>query len=189
MFKKFVFVLAILALALFGPVTAADHYNAGTITTYESHTSVTYVWALTVPAGGDSIGSWHSRPMYIADCNAVDGYAYAIGTAGAGTEDVNILYHFSYDNRTTWYGAVTPADLDAVGGTAKHDTIGINSGVNTHAFHNGRWLVVEYDGQTGNESNRAFKYVVTMTKDLEVSDSSGGYIELGRYATKNNTNP
>jgi hypothetical protein len=189
MLKKLFFALVISVLVLVGQAFSADHYNAGTITIYESHTSITYVWKMTVPDGGDSTGSWHSRPMYIADCNDVDGYVYAIGTGTAGTEDANVIYHFSYDNRTTWYGAVTPADLDAVGATAKYDTIGVNSGVNTHEFHNGRWLVVEYDGQTSNESNRLFTFVMTLTKDLTVSDNAGGYVELGKYATKNETNP
>jgi opacity protein-like surface antigen len=187
--KKLFLALIVVALALLGTVQAADHYNAGTIVIYESHTSIVYKWTMTVPAGGDSTGSWHSRPMFIADGNAVDGYVMAVGTGTAGTEDANILYHFGYDNRTTWYSAVTPADLDAVGATALHDTIGINSGTNTHEFHNGRWLVVEYDGQTGNESNRLFTFVMHLTKDATVTDNAGGYVKLGRYATKSETNP
>jgi len=187
--RKFIFALIVLALVFLGPVQAADHFNAGTIAVYESHTSITYVWTLTVPALGDSAGSWHSRPMYIADCNAVDGYYVAFGTAGAGTEDHNILLHYSYDNRTTWFTAITKHNMDALGATAVHDTLGIESTANVGAFHNGRWLVAEYDGQASNESNRLFTFVATMTKDLEVPNSSGGYIKLGRYATKNETNP
>ena len=61
--------------------------------------------------------------------------------------------------------------------------------MNTIAFHNGRWFVVEYAGQATNESNRLFTYIVTFTKDLEVADNAGGYVKLGRYATKNETNP
>ena len=186
--KKLVLFLVVFALALIGPVMAADHYNAGTIAVYESNTQITYVWTFTCPLDGDSTGSWHSRPMYIADCNAVDGYVYSNGTAGTGTEDANIIYHFSPDDRTTWW-STTPADLDAQGGVAKTDTIGINSGTNDIYFHASRWLVVEYDGQTGNESNRLYTYVVTMTKDLTMSDNAGGYVKMGRYATGNSTNP
>ena len=187
--KKMILLLVVFALALISPVAAADHYNAGSIAKYESHTSLTYVWKVTVPALGDSAGSWHSRPMLIADCNDVDGYTSAFGTAGAGTEDVNILYHMSYDNRTNWFGVVTPAGYDSVGATVIHDTIGTELGANTIAFHNGGWLVVEYDGQASNPSNRLFTFIVTMTKDLEIADNAGGYVRIAKYATKSNTNP
>ena len=187
--KKMILLLVVFALALISPVMAADHYNAGSIAKYESHTSLTYVWTFTSPLNGDSIGSWHSRPMLIADCNVADAYTYAAGTAGAGTEDVNILYHMSYDNRTNWFGAVTPAGFDALGATAVHDTIGTELGSTTIAWHQGRWLVVEYDGQATNVSNRLFTFVLTATKDNVISDNAGGYVRIAKYATKNNTNP
>jgi len=179
---------AILILA--SPVLPADVFNVGTLTKSETATQVTYRWDLTVPALGDSAGSWHSPPMFIADCNSVDGYCYAVGTAGAGTEDVNLLYHFSYDNsRNLWFGAVTPHNFDALGGTAVHDTVGIESTANVGAFHNGIWWVVEYDGQATNESNRAFVFVATFTKDLTLTDNAANFTRLARIATGNGTNP
>ena len=189
--KKMIFLLVVLSMVFIGPgpVQSADHYNQGVITPYDSYTSVVYVWKMTVPAAGDSIGSWHSQPMWIGDCNDVDGYCYAVGEGTAGTEDINLIYHFSYDNRTTWFTAVTPHNYDALGSTAVHDTMGIESTANVGAFHNGRWLVVEYDGQATNESNRLFTYVVTMTKDATITDNAGGYVKLGRYANKSETNP
>ena len=190
---RFLICLLLLAILLFAsPVFSYNdqHYNAGTLTKSETATQVTYKWTLTIPALGDTIGDWHSRPMFIADCNAVDGYVYGVGTAGAGTEDHNLLYHFSYDNsRNYWFGAVTPHNFDALGGTAVHDTIGIESTANVGAFHNGIWFVLEYSGQASNESNRAFTFVATFTKDLTLTDNAASPRKLARTATGSGTNP
>jgi len=176
-------------LILVGPVFSADVYNVGTLTKSETATQVTYRWDLTVPALGDSAGSWHSPPMLIADCNSADGYTYAVGTAGAGTEDVNLIYHLSLDNARNYWTTVTPADYDALGGTAVVDTIGYEEAADSAIFSVAQWLVVEYDGQASNESNRAFVFVVALTKDLTLTDNAANYTRLARIATGNGTNP
>jgi len=187
---KFLIILFVLMLINLPLMAYNDnHYNSGTVTKSESATQVTYKWTLTVPALGDSIGSWHSPALFIADCNSADGVVYAVGTAGSGTEDHNIIYHFSLDNARDTWATTTPHTLDQLGGTAVLDTIGYEQGANDMKFSLTRWLVVEYDGQAGNESNRAFTFVIAMTKDLTLTDSAANFTLLSRTATDNGTNP
>jgi len=202
MFKKIFIIAFLLLFSVYGYGADAELYNQGEIINlnvrpvseianyanvtafYETASQVTYYFKATFV---DSSDQYHSKPMFIADCNDVDGYCRGIVSAAS---DCNIIYHFSYDDRNTWT-TVTPATFDALSNTAVGDTIGINAAANDVAgFHNGMWLVVEFDaGSTALNDDEVVTWVCTLKKDGNYINSSGDYKSIARVANKSNTNP
>ena len=136
--------------------------------------------------GSDQI---HSKPFYIGDCNIGDGYVRGITSAAA---DVDVIYHFSYDNCNTWV-TITPGDLNALSSTAVGDTLGIQDAVNDAVgFHAGTWMVVEIEEDGSGATYDSSEYVVmTFNFTLDgILDPSVDMI-MGRERIRNssNTNP
>lgn len=151
---------------------------------FEDVNTLVYVWRFTYV---DSSDNYHSKPLYIGDCNVEDAYISCVGsTAG----DVNPIAHYSSDNRTNWT-AVTLADLDATAGTAKGDTLGTNDQVNEVAsYHVARWLVLEAaSGSSANDDGNVFTTIIKFRKTDPKVMANGDYIRMGRVATRSNTNP
>lgn len=190
MFRKIIFILFVLiSFSL-----AADIFNVGTV--YNGNAQV-------VPTTGDIVAYWetedqvtvkfrftfvdssdayHSKPVYIGDCNVAYSYATAIQSA---TGDANIIWHYSSDDRNTWWAVVTPSGLDAVSSTAKTDTLGINGGVVSTAHKVSQWLVIEsVGGGSSNHDGNIFTIVLAFEKDVLGSTFKGQ-----RVASKSGTSP
>jgi len=184
--KVFLGFLILAVLTLIGVLFAAgdDHYNQGTVTVWEDGDQVNVRFVVILASGADTTGQWHSKPIYIADCNANDGYAYCVqGAAG----DVNVKYHYSVDDKTTWLTEVAPLALDQVSNTVKIDTMGAGTSDDTR-FHFARYLVVELDGQTANASN-TITFYATFKKDASLVVNE--FIPMGnkRVSTGSVSNP
>lgn len=185
----FLIVLSFVSLSF-----AADVPNVGTIyngnaqtvpTTgnivayWENDAMVVYKFRFTYV---DSSLAYHSKPIFIGDCNVGYGYGSAIQSA---TGDANVILHYSSDDRNTWWSAVTPSGFDAVSSTAKSDTIGINAGVVLGIQKVSQWLVVEaVGGSSSNQDDNIFTIVLAFPKNVVGSKFTGA-----RVATKSNTNP
>jgi len=183
MFKKLIY--PIILVAFFLLLVAADNYNQPTVTIQEGVSYVHYKFQTAAMA--DSTGSYHSPPLFIGDCNDVDGRVSVDMYNGTGTEDANIIYHFSQD-LATWE-STTPADLDNCTTTAKYDTIGINSGTDDLKFHVNKWMIIEVDGQTGNPSDTYLWINLHLKKDVIDVGPTGQPIYVGSKAKKSTTNP
>ncbi len=198
--KKFVVILMVLLVStLFAANT--DNYNRGTVVDlrsvatlssyanavayYETADQVQITVKFTIT--NDSSDQQHSKPFYIGDCNAVDGYVSGITSAAS---DVNVIYHFSYDNCNTWT-TVTPATFDALSNSAVVDTVGIQATVNSiTGFHTGTWMVVEIEGgSTAAEEGETVKLGFSFTKDGTYEAGSKPYIGRARVRNTSNTNP
>jgi len=163
--------------------TLADIPDTNYVAVFEDYTTVVYKFV--VYFDGSDTENYHTPPLYIGDCNAVDGYTYGIMDAAG---DVNIIYHFSADDRNNWE-TTTPAGHDAQSNTAKTDTIGIEAGTNDIKFHNARWLVIEADGQASNDGD-VLTFIVKLTKDLSIlNDANGSPFYVSDIVRKSNTNP
>ena len=193
MMKKIFLFILLLSL----PLLAQDVYNVGTVYNgnstavpssgnivayWEDFTTVVYKFRFTYTSDTDN---YHSKPLYIGDCNAVDGYVYGKADAAGNTD---AFFHFSADDRNTWE-TTTPADLNALSNTAVVDTIGIEAGTNDISFHAARWLVIEADGQASNDGD-VLTIIVKLTKDKSnPATASGSFVPVARVAVKSNTNP
>jgi len=198
--KKLIFIA--LALILFSGIgfgASADIYNNGTIVngdiegtpssgdfvaTFESPTHVTYFWQFTFV---DSSDNYHSRPLYIGDCNKEDGYiSFIQSTAG----DANPILHYSNDDRTRWVAAITPTDLDAVSTTMIADTLGQIDGGNDLVFHSARWLVVECaSGSATNRDDNVMYVTVRLRKTTPTAMYNDQFVKFARVASTSKTNP
>ena len=182
--KRYTLSFIIVALIAFLFI-AADNYNQPTTTIQESFSYVHYKFQTS--AMGDSTGSYHCQPIFIGDCNDADGRVSVDMYNGTGTEDANILYHFS-DDLATWE-STTPADLDNCTTTAKFDTIGIEEGTDDPKFHTHKWMVIEVDGQSGNPSDTYLWINLHLTKDILAAGPTGQPIYVGSKTKKSSTNP
>ncbi len=194
-------VVIALTLILFSGLSfaaSADIHNNGTIVngdrqgtpasgdfvcTFESPTHVTYFWQFTFV---DSSDNYHSRPLYIGDANADDGYFSAIQSA---TGDANIVLHYSNDDRTKWV-AITPTDLDAVSTTMVADTLGRLDGANDLTFHQARWLVVECaSGSSTNQDDNIMYVTVRLKKKQPTAMYNDQFVRFAKVATSSKTDP
>ena len=191
--KKLIALLIIFLFPLF--IYGTDYYNVGTQINmvqdadgvgdatnatgyYETSTSIIYTFKATWV---DSTDDLHSKPMFIADCNDVDAYCSAYVSAAS---NVNIIYHFSYDNRNTWT-TTTPLDLDALSSSVVGDTLGVEETIDdADGFHTGVWLVVEFtDGGTTLNDGEVCIWQASFQKDDEFTKSSGDYKRIDRNQT------
>ena len=190
--------LTILVLFLGTSVFSENLFNTGTIVrpfgteklptgnivaAFEDYNHVTYLIRFTYV---DSSDSYHSKPLYIGGCNTEDGYVMGIQST---TGDANVIYHFSADNRTNWE-TTTPADLDALSGTAVGDTIGIEVGVDDIKFHTARWLVVEFaSGSSTNADDNELTFVIKLKKNNPALIPNGEAYRVARIVGSSETNP
>ena len=195
-----VFLLGLILAFVAIPAMAAntDVYNVGTVINLKSDKLssyanacayldegdyVVYVFKSTIVS--DSSNQRHSKPFYIGKCNSVDAYARGITSAAS---NINVIYHFSYDNRNTWT-IVTPATFDALSSTAVGDTIGYEDGAQEAAgFHTGIWLVVEFDGG-GTEVNIGEAVTWTGVFQKDGTYVQGAWEEVAQIVNSSNTNP
>lgn len=196
----FIVVLALLVSAFAIPLGADDVFNRGQVvdlTTdnadiddydncvayYETATTLTYIFKATWV---DSSNHLHSKPFFIGGCNDNDAYVRAVVNAAS---DVNVVYHYSYDNRQTWVSE-TPADLDATSNTAKGDTIGIVDLVDSpETFHSGVWMIVEFqDGSTNLNDDEYCTWVASFRKDVSPLDPHR-WLRIAQVANGSYTNP
>lgn len=199
--KKLFFVLMAMVVLSYNPYAAnTDNYNRGTIvdlsrvSTLSSYANavgfyvkadqVQYTVKFTVT--DDSSDQQHSKPFFIGDCNAVDGYVSGVTSAAS---DINVFYHFSYDNCNTWT-TVTPTNFDALSSSAVVDTVGVEAGVNDiTGFHTGTWMVVEVEGgSTAAEEDETVILNFSFTKDGTYL-TGDAYIPVQRVRNTSNTNP
>jgi len=131
----------------------------------------------------DSIGSFHSPPLYVGDMNNSDCYITAITNA---TSDINVLFHLS-SNLKNWT-AVTPAGLDACSNTAKIDTLGCSDASST-LFHHMNYLIIEVDGQTGCNTTDRLTLTLNFQKDIDAYTASGKVINVARKLNRSITDP
>jgi hypothetical protein len=131
--------------------------------------------------------SYHSRPIFIGDCNDNDGRIVAIQYNGTGTEDTNIILHFSSD-LANWE-STTPDGLDACTITLKADTLGYETGADDPKFHTHNWMIIEADGQTGNPNDTYITVIVTFKKDFIELLPNGDIKYIAKFKTKAVTNP
>lgn len=187
-------------LVISAPAADTDVYNVGTVYDlnqtaipstgdacmyYVKGNQVWYTFRVMqmTDNGSDQI---HSKPFFIGDCNASDGYVRGITSAAA---DVNVIYHFSFDNCNTWV-TVTPVNFDALSSTAVGDTVGIQAGVDQKAgFHQATWMVVEIEEDGGGASydsaeTATLTFNFTLDGTLDPSDD----VYLGRSRIRNNSN-
>lgn len=101
------------------------NYNS-TITPTESPGAVTYSFSTTFSDSGSG-DIYYTQGFWIKDLTEANGYINAI-CSEVGTEDVNIFVEYSNTFTGTYVAGTTDTDLDAVGTTAKQDTIGIVAG-------------------------------------------------------------
>jgi hypothetical protein len=188
--KRFNFVLVALFLIVALAYSAnTDRFYQGTVTdpVYETYTQVTYRWVYTVPTVATD--QMHSPAIFIGDMNDNDGMVAALVNAAS---DVNFIYHFSGDG-TTWFTAVTPADLDATSSTTVVDTIGTEAGATDNAFRNANWLIIEADyGSAACEATEIVEIQISLRKDKYFIDSSGRMVTCAEVRTKRSlgwTNP
>ena len=198
--NKFLFILMAVMLS-FGLYAAnTDNYNRGTVVDlnrvntlsayanavgyYEKGDQVQYTVKFTVT--DDSSDQQHSKPFFIGDCNAVDGYVSGITSAAS---NINVYYHFSYDNCNTWT-TVTPANFDALSSTAVVDTVGVEAGTNDlTGFHTGTWLVVEVEGG-GTEANEDETVIFNFSFTKDGTYLTGdAFVPVQRVRNTSNTNP
>jgi len=196
--KKFLILMMLLSVFAFSANT--DNYNRGaivdlsrvsTLSAYDNANGyylkgdqVQYTFKATCT--DDSSDQQHSKPFFIGDCNAVDGYVSGVTSAAA---NVNVFYHFSYDNCNTWT-TVTPANLDALSSSAVVDTVGVEAGANDiTGFHTGTWMVVEIEGggTTWNEDETVILNF-SFTKDGTYTTGSA-ITPTQRIRNTSNTNP
>jgi len=201
---KYLFILFItILLVISAPAANTDVYNVGTVYDlnntaipstgdacmyYIKGNQVFYTFRIMqmTDNGSDQI---HSKPFYIGDCNASDGFVRGITSAGA---DVDVIYHFSYDNCNTWK-ATTAANLNALSNTAVGDTIGIEAGVNdATGFHAGTWMVIEIDEDGGGasyDSSETATITINLTLDGTLDPDKDVYLGRERIRNSSNTNP
>lgn len=201
---KFIFILlAIILLAVSAPAADTDVYNVGTVYDmnntaipstgdacmyYIKGNQVFYTFRVMqmTDNGSDQV---HSKPFYIGDCNISDGYVRGITSAGA---DVDVLYHFSFDNCNTWV-EITPATLNALSNTAVGDTVGIQAAIDQKAgFHTGTWMVVEIeeDGSGATyDSSETVTLTFNFTLDGTLDPKDDVFMGRERIRNSSNTNP
>jgi hypothetical protein len=184
-FKFYSILFIVLALVIIPAlVIAGDTFNVavgGTTGKTNECTSELLIYFYPSMAA-DSVGSFHSKPMFIGDLNDADAYVTALVNAAS---DMNIIFHYSND-RTTWLGT-TATGLDLCTNAVRYDTLGIGDQA---GFHKWQWLVIEVDGQAGCNTTDLIKLGIQFRKDGTYVDQFGKFIPgLWFFASSSITNP
>ena len=166
--KKLLFSFIVIVLSFL--FIAADVYNKGWTSVIDSNGDLTSY--ITFAARSDSIGSVHSKPIYIGGYNDADAYIWIKGVTAS---DQNVNLHFS-NNLQDWSEQVM-AGLDACSNTIKPDTLG-DSGCTY--WHTNAWMVIEMDGQAAATSDDIMEAIINATADNDKSKT----MESGSSRTK-----
>ena len=198
--KLIVLSFLILGLASIVSGASADIFNVGKVVNgdisgepasgdyiayYEDYGHITYVFQFTFV---DSSDNYHSKPIYIGNANASDGYVSAVQST---TGDANVYFHYSADDRTKWVTGNVDHTLDAVSSSAKNDTLGYTEGVDDLVFHSARWMVIECaSGSSTNQDDNVMTVTIKLNKSTPTSTKpNGDFVRMARVALKSNTNP
>ncbi len=159
--------------------------KANTVASYEDANHVVYVWRTQFI---DSSDNHHSPPLYIGGANAANGLISVVSNA---TGDVNPILHYSPDDKSTWYAAITKVDLNAASSTTLYDTLGHNENADVPAFHTSRWLVIELaSGSTTNQDDNIYTTVISLLKPSNQGfNQNGSVVNVSRIGKKNRSNP
>lgn len=155
--KKLIFVFIIIALSLL--FISADAYNKGWTSVIDSNGDLTAY--ITFAARTDSVGSVHSKPIYIGGYNDADAYIWVRGVTAS---DQNVNLHFS-NNLQDWSEQVM-AGLDSCSSTLVADTLGDAGAL---GWHSNAWMVIEMDGQTIATADDIMEAIINATADNDKS--------------------
>jgi hypothetical protein len=86
--------------------------------------------------------NYYTQAMLVSPFSAANAYGYFV-CSEVGTEDVNVFVEYSND-RLTWYAGTTNSSLDAVGTTAKTDTLNIVAGAHDMIYHTFVWVRLKF---------------------------------------------
>lgn len=127
----------------------ADTYD-NSVKVRETATSIIYYGTIQFTTG-DSISNHFTQFFQIDDCNQSDAYIWAVCSNVAGTEDVNVIAHYSANTDTSILSSLNSGNiLDQVQTTMKCDTLNVYAGAHDTYFSGARWCRLNFDGQTGN---------------------------------------
>ena len=143
-FKSIIFLMALLALTF--PALAATHYDQDVNILDPDGKTVYYGTFEFADSASGAI--YYTQVFYVGAIN----YEYAMMRAicsEAGVEDVNGFVQYSFDG-TNWIDGTTDSGWDAVGTTAKVDTVGIRDGIlfKSAIFMRLKWVAGQNIGST-----------------------------------------
>lgn len=144
---SFLIVMMLVASSLFA---VADTYD-NTVYVRETSTLLIYYGTVTFTTS-DSISNHYTQFFEISDCNQYPAYIWATCTNVAGTEDVNILPHYSVNTDTSIVSSLNSGiAIDQLTATTMQaDTMTVHTGVYETRFAGSRFCRLNLDGQTGN---------------------------------------
>ena len=185
--KKFLnLIVALIVVSIVGVLYAAGttNYHRETANFNNYLKGVSFTGTVTF---ADSAANYHTKPMFIGNCNYLDGRITTDFTTGyAAASDVIVKYKFSND-LINWV-ETADGDMDLDANEEQADTLGIADGSNDLNFHNSTWMIIEFDGQTANVVNSIITWTVNLAIE-EVAHVSGQPLKLGWTANKASTNP
>ena len=165
--KRLIF-LAI-ALLMVSQLWAGDVYDE-TVKRRETKTRVIYYGTVTFAAADLTDSHW-TQFFQIDDCNA-SGKAGLYPTIGAvcsnvaGTEDVNVIAHYSMNMDTSIVSSLNSGVvIDQVVTTMLIDTLNYYAGAADAYFQGARWMRLVFDGQTGNPATTVSWWVSLAKND------------------------
>lgn len=138
--KLFKYLIPLLIVLLVPLVFSASYYNE-TVSKLDVPGKVVY-YGTTTFADSASGTIYYTQAFFIAPYTAAYAYGYFV-CSEAGTEDVNVFLEYSND-RTTWYAGTTNSALDAVGTTAKMDTLNIIAGAEDEPYRTFVWARLKF---------------------------------------------
>jgi len=165
-------------------VNAADVFNIPVTVSYGKN-EIIYYMEINFAQIGDGTDSFHSQPILIGNAGFNYGYADIYVSNGYDIDtDVQVREFYSCD-LISWTQTALDTWFDIDGLQRSVGTLGITNAASNKYFKNGKWLVLEFDGQTGNPADTVIKCWVT----LYIKDYNGNITNLGGVAEKAKINP
>lgn len=130
--KIFFLITIILVILTLNIAMAATHYDQD-VSYIDRTGKLTYYGTVTFADSGSG-AIYYTQAMFIGAVSEDYGYAYFV-CSEVGTEDVNVFVEYAPTEDGPWVAGTTDTDLDAVGTTAKTDTIGIVQGADAVVYH------------------------------------------------------
>lgn len=157
--------LAILILAICSSLFAGDVYDK---TVYVRETKTQLIYYGTVAFGtADSSDNHFTQFFQIDDCNSDHAYIWAKCSAEGGTEDVNVIVHYSANTDTSIVSSLNSGVIiDSLTTVPVCDTIDVRTGVSDTYFEGARFMRINFDGQ--NNQTTVTWYAVFKKNDPEV---------------------
>jgi len=153
--------IAFVPAAVFG---LADVKNK-TVTRRETGADVVFYGTFSYSAT-DSTSNLYSQAMFIGDCNYYDAYIRAYTLTGITTDDINVQIEFS-DDCSTWKAMEVASGkiLDQLtGAVLQADTVNVQVGARSKAYHTFQYCRIYFDGQTGNRSTAKVYWALRLRK-------------------------